>query len=144
MKQRGRPKALSILPLPGKRYEPPDELTPEQKFLWRDIIATKPVEWWSPDSLPLLANYCRHITTSNYLAAQINQPFDLSDHDTRKAYELLLKMRNAETAAIIRLATAMRLTQQSRYDSSKANTSHSNSGAAPPEDKPWLKVASGD
>jgi hypothetical protein len=132
--QRGRKSAasLSIVPLlPGQRHKPPSDLTSEQAAIWRDIAATKPADFWSADNFPLLADYCRHIATANQLAFEINQIIDLSDKAVLSRLTSLLNLRKQETACIVQLATAMRLSQQSRYRADAAIPTTGDQG------KPW-------
>lgn len=103
--------SLSVVAiLPGQAPKPPSILTREQSRLWESIVATKPYDWFQADNLPLLVAYVRHITTANDLTARL-EPGDLDLTEIA----IVLKLRTAETASSVRLAMAMRLTQQSRY-----------------------------
>jgi hypothetical protein len=43
----------------GKRKEPPKKLSARAKVIWRDIVNSKPVDWFDGASLGLLADHCR-------------------------------------------------------------------------------------
>jgi hypothetical protein len=137
MNQRGRRSAASltvIASLPGQTLPPPSELTTDQAALSRQIVATKPADWFGPDSAPLLVAYVRHITTSNRLAALINSTLpEFSD----KAYATLVKLHQSETAAIVRLAQSMRLSQLARYRADSAAVAHDKASGTASAAKPW-------
>jgi hypothetical protein len=97
----------------------------------RSIAATKPADFWSADNFPLLAGYCRHIATANQLAIEINAITDLNEKATLARLTSLLNLRKQETACTVQLATAMRLSQSSRYRADAAIPSSGDQG------KPW-------
>lgn len=139
MAQRGRKSAASlavVTTLPGQRAEPPRELTKAQAEVWRAVVSTKPADWFTEDTHPLLMAYCRHVVTATVLARQIDgfNPDWLADEDGLKRYEKLLAMRERETRAMTALARSMRLTQQSRYKAETAATKASSVGSGR---KPW-------
>lgn len=138
MKQRGRKSTASlavITAIPGQRPEPPAELTDEQAQLWRAVVATKPTDWFTDDSHPLLVGYCKHVTSFRSLNEQIDA-FDahwLRDPEGVKRCDMLMRMRDRESKRVESLARSMRLTQQSRY---KAETAH-NRAERIKKTKPW-------
>lgn len=101
-----------------------------QAAIWRQVAATKPTSWLPADSLPILAQFCRHIVTCDQLAKMIEN-CDTADFDQFKE---LLTLRDRESKIIIRLATALRFTPHSRLKAETAATQHNNAGGA---DKPW-------
>ena len=138
MAQRGRKSAGSLAvvsALPGQRCAPPAELTEAQAEIWRAVVATKPADWFTEDSHPLLASFCRHVVSARMLSAAVDDAgsADLADGDELKRMERLLKMRDRETKAVNALARAMRLTQQSRYDHKSSHTAASAAAGR----KPW-------
>src|SRR6185503_11312910 len=101
-------------PVPG--------MTKKQAAIWRKVVATKPVDWFAPDSFALLVCYCRACETADLLQDKIDT-FELGALDDRQGlarYEKLLKMRSLQVANIGSLATKMRLSQQSRYQAKTA------------------------
>lgn len=134
MEGRGRKSAASLTVVPAglpSRMEPPEYLSETQKAIWRAVVATKPVEWFSADNAPLLVEYVRAVDMGNLLELQIAATMagqgDISMKD-------LLKMRDTESRRAMSLATKMRLTQQSRYTEKSAATADRNSGNG---GKPW-------
>lgn len=128
MAQRGRKStaSLSIVSVLGnERPAPPDELTEEEAAEWRAIAGRMPVDWFTRENHPLLAEYCRHIVRARDLAGDIAK-FKRFEAEVRlttegvQRYDTLLRMADRERAAMVNLATKMRLTQQSRYRADKA------------------------
>lgn len=121
--------------LPGQRWEPPAELTAEQAKVWRAVAATKPTDWFAPDTHPILMAHCRHVCNADAIAAQIAKyPGEVGD----KGYADLLKMQGAQTMLLVKTATSMRLTHQSKAkqeDASRNSTTVSSAG------KPWERTA---
>jgi hypothetical protein len=128
MAQRGRKSAasLSVVSVLGnERPAPPDELGEEEAEEWRAISARMPHDWWTRENYPLLCEYCRHIVRSRDLAKDITAfkrfpPEVRLTSDGIQRYDTLLRMADRERAAMVNLATKMRLTQQSRYRADKA------------------------
>lgn len=124
MEQRGRKSAASLTVISGDgvvsvgRPEPMG-LTPEQGEVWRKVVNRLPADWFPAETLPLLAQYCRHVVEASRLASMVDQltskgQFDLGD------YDLLLRMQEREGRAASSLATRMRLTQQATYSARKS------------------------
>ncbi len=129
MRQVGRKSASSqIAHIPGKRPPPPADLTPTQQQLWHEVTTTKPFDWFTADSWPLLRQYVSHVEAAQKLNAMINAADDIGRLDK------LLAQRERESKILIRLATAMRLTQHSRLKSDTAASAANNSGDP---DRPW-------
>jgi hypothetical protein len=128
MAQRGRKSAasLSVVSVLGnERPAPPDDLTEEEAEEWRAIASRMPHDWFTRENFPLLAEYCRHIVRSRDLAKDIAAfkrfPTEVRlTTDGIHRYDTLLRMADRERAALVNLATKMRLTQQSRYRADKA------------------------
>jgi hypothetical protein len=138
MAARGRPSAASlavVTALPGQRPEPPPELTDEQAEVWRAVVATKPADWFTADTHPLLTNYCRHTVTAAMVSAMIEAlpAGDVTDEGVKK-FNTLLQMRERESRAVAALARTMRVAQQSRYNALSANTAAEKVGGSR---KPW-------
>jgi hypothetical protein len=142
MAQRGRKSAasLSIVSVLGnKRPAPPEELTEEEAEEWRAIAGRMPPDWFTRESHPLLAAYCRHIVAARLLAKDIER-FSRFPPEVRLAsdgielYDRLRKMADRESRVITTLATKMRLSQQSRYTENRAATAANRSKTV---SKPW-------
>lgn len=128
-----RPSGASLTVVPTglpERLVPPDDLTPEQAARWRAVVDSKPVEWFGPDSLPLLKEYVRAEAMCDLLAVQIEAAMSGGDPGEIKA---MLDMRDKESKRLASLATKLRLTQQSRYTPQAAATANKKAGNA----RPW-------
>jgi hypothetical protein len=116
--------ALAVVTaLPGQRPAPPDELTQDQADVWKMVVATKPVDWFTPDTHKLLISYCKHATTARVLDEQIDNfdPAWLTEPEGLLRYKELTGIREKQTRALTALSRSMRLTHQSVYRPEKAN-----------------------
>lgn len=121
--RRGRRSAaeLSVVPIASvlRRPDVPDELTDEQAAEWRDIVDRMPADWFTRETYPLLAQYCRHVVSSRRVA-QLVATYEADGNALDlEQYDRLLKMQEREGRAMSSLATRMRITQHSTYDKSK-------------------------
>jgi hypothetical protein len=101
----------------GRRPPPPAYLSASATKLWKAIVADSPSGWFTVAQEPLLAGFCSHASTAEFISKLIEKerPDDLlGDRDKLRRYTRLLGMRVRETAAMSALATKMRLTQQSQ------------------------------
>lgn len=124
-RQRGRESAaaLSVVSeLKDARQPPPDDLSSAEQDLWRRIMRTKPPKWWDEGSLPLLREYCQLDTRLKLLQVEIGQidAAALQEEDGLERLNKLTRIKDRDLARAIQLAMKMRLTQQARYDASKA------------------------
>lgn len=115
--------AVTALPT---RLDPPEDFPLAESAVWKDVVQTKPVDWFEADSAPLLAEYCRAKVMCDRLAGRIDNcgPEELKD---------LLKMRDTESRRLATLGCKLRLTQQSRYTPKSAQTANK----APNAGKVW-------
>ena len=104
-----------------ERPRPPADLTDEQADEWRAVANSLPADWFGRETLPILAQYCRHVVASKRVAALVAQ-CEAGDELDLRDYDRLLKMQEREGRAITSLATKMRISQQSTYDKSKKKT----------------------
>lgn len=136
-KKRGRPSAASLVTLTSpldaiqvvERAKPPHDLTDEEIEVWVAVTASESADWFTPATLPLLKQYCRHVVRARHLAemierAQTSKSLELADYDR------LLKMQQRETAVMCSVATKMRITQQSI-------TNHRGNKKTSTSRKPW-------
>ena len=73
--------------------------------MWQDIVNGHPADWFDAGSVPLLAQLCRHVVISHRLAEWAEQ----STNDIG-ALLLVIREQRAESEAIRRLATSLRIT----------------------------------
>jgi hypothetical protein len=122
--------AISRPSKPGALPSTPPELTAAEAVLWREIVESKPADWFGPDSLPILKEYVRATAMCDHLAVMVGKALDLGDGDVVKQY---LDMRDKESRRAVSLATKMRLTQQARYGPRDADRADRRASGA----RPW-------
>lgn len=101
-----------------ERPRAPHDLTDEEVEVWVDVVESLPADWFSPSTLPLLTQYCRHAVQARRLGQLIEKATGRKDL-ALPDYDRLLKMQQRESLALSTLATKMRISQQSTYDKSK-------------------------
>jgi hypothetical protein len=125
MKQRGRqPSSLALVSRPldiAERPQPPHQLNEEEVEVWVSIVNQETSDWFTAATVPLLAQYCRHVVHSNRIAELIEHTIHSADTmPWIEEYNQLLKLQERESKAMMLLARSMRLTQQtSRHDKSR-------------------------
>lgn len=125
---------VTALPL-TERQSAPDDLTQDEIEAWNRIVKSKPNEWFTDGDAPLLADYCRNIVRQAKLAAAINSYKKIPRGKKYAAYSRLLNDSAAISRTLKAAATALRLTQQSRYTPQAANTANKKKPTAPWEKK---------
>lgn len=111
------------------RQAAPHDLSDEEAGVWAAIVNTEAADRFSPSTVPLLAQFCRHVVHARHIASLIA----LATADPSlavSAYDRLLKMQERESRAIAALATKMRITQQ-------ATTNHRGNKKSSGARKPW-------
>jgi hypothetical protein len=102
----------------GAKPEPPEDLNDRQKQIWRETTACEPADLINTAATrAMLVDYCRHREAGENVSKIIDsfKPEWIKNEDGAKRYHDLLKMRELETKAAVRVATKLRLTNQSRY-----------------------------
>lgn len=137
MAKRGRPSAAA-LEIQSKvasieiveRPDAPYDLTDEQSAEWWAIVNRMPADWFTRETQPILAQYCRHIVTARRIASTIETALADPEPISIKDLDRLYKMQDREGRAISSLATKMRITQQ-------ATTNHRGNKQPDGKRKPW-------
>jgi hypothetical protein len=125
---------LSIVP-PIKldsRAAPPKSYTVRQKELWKQIVNSKPVDWFNAANLPLLGGYINSITSYESLSRRVDQ-LEAGEHMDLVDENRLYFMQERQARLMQSFATKLRLTQQSRYSAAKAAVLTSK----PQGSRPW-------
>jgi hypothetical protein len=125
--KRGRKSVAELTVVRGAfgtgRPPPPEDLTDRQAAIWREVVETEPAEFFATAvTRALLADYCRHRDSSEQLSAGVSafKPEWLKEEDGPGRLNTLLIMRDREVRATTTLATKLRLTNQSRYQTQPA------------------------
>ena len=137
MGDRGRKPAAELanvtdLPV-TKRPSPPDHLTAEQRQIWVETVGAMASDWFRPETLEVLAQYCRHVIEAREVARMIEQMKNTAENFDVREYALLLRCHKAESEAILSTATKLRITLQSTYDKSKSKDKGNSK-------KPWQRT----
>lgn len=104
-----------------QRPDAPYTLDDEETAVWWNSVNALRADWFTGETLPILANYCRHVVAADRVSALIRKAEQGKSLDVPE-YERLLKMRIRESQAAATLATRLRMTPQSSYDRKKAKT----------------------
>ena len=128
MRQRGRKGVTQIeasgAPTVISRPDAPLDLTPDASDEWRAIVDVMPADWFSRETWPLLAQYCRHAVTSRRIGQLIEAEMAAVEIDLQKLNKLT-KMQAQETSSLKAMAAAMRLAQQSTWNAKSGDTAKS-------------------
>jgi hypothetical protein len=128
MKTKGGRKSAASLSVVSEiadwRPSPPDVLSPAEAEMWRQITATKPSNWFDAASTPLLVEYCRLKTSVDILNGQLakSEVQIVDTGDLPEGYKDAVSILDKKQGRMAQLAMKMRLTQQARYDKTKATT----------------------
>jgi hypothetical protein len=138
MQNRGRPSINSLSAtaiLPAARPDPPAELEPEAAAEWRAITNRLPADWFPRESHSLLVDLCQQIILARSLAAKVSALGVPSDAEALATYDKMVRLKLNLSASIGKLATRLRLTNQSRDGTRTA----ARKAAAQPtrSQKPW-------
>ena len=119
MGERG-PRSVDALMVPNnltrveQRPDAPYDLTDDEADEWRAQVSSMPADHYSRGNYPLLTSYCRQIVAERTVARIIAEYTDPKNKKFNfREYAELLAQQRAQSAAIMRLARSMRLTQQS-------------------------------
>ncbi len=139
MKQRGRKSAAELAVAPVINVIPrptaPDELSDEMAIEWDACVGRMPGAWLTREQHPLLVQYCRHILSARRIHQLILQMETDSDGEFDEDRWLRLqRAQAAQSAALMSLATKMRLTHQARRSADRAATEARDGGDLP---RPW-------
>src|SRR3954454_22518828 len=138
--KRGRPSANELMtPRPVTAYErqrPPPELAGEDDEAFLGFVNAESADWFTPTTVPLLAQLARHIVQARRIAELIERAVGQKETDLGYYVELL-KQQRAESQVIAMLATKLRLTPQSRR-TDRGNARSLAEGRRPPWEMPDL------
>ena len=113
---KGRPShaALQFSQWTGTRPEAPPELNSEHRQVWKGIVDAMPLDWFGPETFPLLVQYCRHKVRADWIARVLEQMEGEGVPDPRIYAKMLIQER-FQSQIIGNLASKMRLAQLSTY-----------------------------
>ena len=134
MGQRGRKSSASlsvVRPLENGLPQAPESYSDDAAALWSQMIASKPADWWDAGTYPLLDSYIRTCIEHQKISALVDGMHPISSDDEIEAYEKLHKIQDRLASQMARMATKMRLSQQSKYGARSAETGSRGGGKRP-------------
>ena len=137
MKQRGRKSSAELAvvrPLSTEMPDPPASYSDDQAATWCSILASKPADWWDAGTLPLLDAYVRAIAEHARISELLERMHPLEGMDEFKDYDAMQRTQDRLASQMARLATKMRLSQQSKYGARGADGA---AARASSKGKPW-------
>lgn len=130
--------ALSVIThLPGQRAEVPARMTGEAAEIWREIVASKPHDWFTADTRYLLEAYCHAVVSHRLISIGVAAYTKemMADAKGVATYDALTRMQERQARVMASIATKLRLTQQSRYTPQAAATASKKAGSGGA--RPW-------
>lgn len=112
--ERGR-QGATVLALPHRPL-PPQRLTAEEKEAWLQTTEGLPQDWFRPETLYMLEQYCVAVVRLRDTSAKIRT----GKFPKSTSMSELLNLEIRQTKIMMNLATKMRLTQQSTFDRKKS------------------------
>jgi phage terminase small subunit len=112
MRQRGRISAAAA-EFMGVNHgrgilQPPDDLTPREAEIFRELTAGTHPDHFVPSDRPLLAAYCRALVNQEFLSREMKRKLHLAEH-----YNTIMR-------SLFQLATKLRLCPSGRYSNRRA------------------------
>jgi hypothetical protein len=121
---------------PANRPDPPRDLDAAEAVEWREIVASMPAAHFARPHYPLLillTLLCRHIVEARFIDRLLADCRKTKKLDREHA--MLLRAQSEESAIILKLQRAMRLTHQTVY---RADSAKQRPALGPPLlFKPW-------
>jgi phage terminase small subunit len=108
---KNRPPAI-VMP---QRPEPPPELGAEEAEIWRKTVKALRADWFTPETHPMLRNYCRLVTASDRLGDRALRAMTADDDTFVQAVGDYIRAVKVMTV----LASKLRLTPLSRQRSGR-------------------------
>jgi hypothetical protein len=107
-----------IAMIPGTQPEPLPELSKEERTEWWNFVKRMPIDWFPPETWPMLAQLCRHICQARFVGECLQEVraglFDPTDDDALKRLMSLQSLHDREGRAMTALMVRLRLCSQQR------------------------------
>jgi len=112
--------------IPGQgRPQPPADLSERERKIWLDVVESRPLNYFGPETWPLLRSWCVHCVQSEDLSAELRQGV------TKRLRDEFRK----QTQALCTLSSKLRLCKQGRR---KHQSSEQSEIAKTPRRRLWL------
>jgi hypothetical protein len=125
--------------IPSRRAPPPADLSPSQRKIWREIVASVDRDWFN-DVTPLLTELVCHVSYAREIAGAIEQVraqlvgLPLGSKEERamsRQLASLMRQHGRQSSSIASLSTKLRLTPQARQSSRRADQVRNRTGPRP-------------
>lgn len=147
MKKPGRKSAAEMAVAPvqidAARQRPPapEELTEDQRELWKKVVSSLPAGWIKQEHHPILCDYCRHAIRARDLAARVDST-DISQVGMLSGpgldtFDKLRRAAEQEGRAMLACARTLRITHQAQLRAETAATKRGESAIPEHWGKPW-------
>lgn len=116
---------------------PPEHLCPAEAAIWREVVDSKPADWFDGPAAQMLSIYCQTVADYDDIRRQLRE-ISPKCRETESGFERYMALHRLQDQKLGRsqlLATKMRLTIQSRYRADKAATENDK---AAPGARPWV------
>lgn len=114
---------LTPTPVSGVKLDAPYDFSERKGDVWRAIVSALPADYFSPAQIPHLRNYCGAVVQCQFWEARLEKeqarrkPRDAELDKLEGKVRYWMEFEN-------KLARSMRLTHQSVYQHTTANTAH--------------------
>jgi hypothetical protein len=102
-------RGASVYQAGGEAPSVPSELTPQEAAIWREVVDSKPVDWFDGGSLGLLRQYCSTMAQARLVAEH------LRTCSWEDAVYLEKRLTVLNTSCTM-LATKLRISVQNKFD----------------------------
>jgi hypothetical protein len=132
--------------VPGTQPEPLEELSAEERAEWYKFTKRMPIDWFPPETWPMLAQLCRHICQSRWVGQCLQEVraglLDVTDEDQLNTLMKLQSLHDREGRAMTALMVRLRLTSQQRIpDADVADRTREKVAREHVEEPPWAHSA---
>jgi hypothetical protein len=103
-------RSMNVFRLPGAPPEPPADLTPEGKSLWRETVRERPADWFNPVSTRLLHILVRQLV----VCSELQTLYDMQPSFVQGVG--IMKQLLAVSANCASIAARLRLVPQAQID----------------------------
>ena len=132
--------------IPGTQPEPLEELNEEERVEWRKFTSRMPIDWFPPETWPMLAQLCSHICQARWVRQCLQEVraglLDPTDEDALNALCKLQSLHDREGRAITAIMVRLRLCSQQRIpDADVADRARDRVQREHVDEPPWAHSA---
>jgi len=120
--------------VPGKRPDPPDNLSSEEAKVWNGVVGSMPPDWFTPEMWPLLSVLCSCTVQFDKIREALNV-----EEIGSSQYKSLTRLQVTYATQVMRISTKLKLTAQSRHNSNKAAKATKEAVSLRRQNRPWKR-----